>query len=98
MREIVAHDLDADFIKSLSIAIAWEYSRLYESLDDDPTLTNEYRHEEFAKRRALCAVKALAGAAKKHGVPYNFRRLDCNGQSKILVKAGRLVLIQEPML
>lgn len=98
IREIVSHDLDADFIKSFSIAIAWEYSQLYESLADDPTLTNDYRHEEFAKRRGLCAVKALARSAKRHGIPYNFRRLPCNGQSKILVKAGRVVLIQEPML
>jgi hypothetical protein len=35
---------------------------------------------------------------KKHGVPFEFRRLDANGQSKLLLKAGRVVIIQEPML
>lgn len=95
---IISHDLDADFVKSTSVAIAWEYSQLYESLAGNSTLTNEYRHEEFAKRRGLCAVKAIARSAREHGIPSNFRRLECNGQNKLFVKAGRVVLIQEPML
>lgn len=97
-REIIAHDLDADFVKSAAVATAWEYSQLYEILAADPTLTEDYCNEEFAKRRGSCVTRALAHSAKKHGIPFNFRRLDCNGQSKILVKAGRIVLIQEPML
>jgi hypothetical protein len=56
------------------------------------------RSEEFAKRRSGLAIRALVTAAKKHAVPYNFRRLECNGQEKILLKAGRVIIIQEPIL
>jgi hypothetical protein len=36
-------------------------------------------------------------AAVQHGVPFEFMRLECNGQSKLLLKAGRVILIQEPI-
>lgn len=98
IREIITHDLDADFIKSLSIAVAWEYSQLYDSLADDEALTDDFRLEEFARRRTSCVVRTVARVAKAFGIPFDFRRLECNGQSKILVKAGRVVLIQEPIV
>src|SRR5207248_8382380 len=55
-------------------------------------------NEEFSSRRGGCATRALASACQKHGVPYDFRRLPCNGQNKIIVKIGRIVLIHEPMI
>lgn len=97
VQEIVSHDLDPEFVGSLSNQMAWEYHRLYESLAGEPSLPDVYRNEEFGGQRNLRAVRAIAEAAKKHRVPFKFRRLECNGQRKLLIKSGRVMLIQEPM-
>ena len=96
--EIVLGDLDPEFIRSVSIALAWEYDSLFESLSGHPHVPDPYLNDEFSARPASCANKALASASHKHGVPCEFRRLECNGQRKILIKSGRIVLIQEPMI
>jgi len=99
MRRIVTHDLDPEFIRSMAISLGWEYALLYEELASDSTLIGDgCRLEEFGKRRGRCGVKALVAAAQKHGVPFEFRSLECNGQHKLIVKAGRVILIQEPIL
>ena len=96
--QILRHDLDPEFIKSLSIAMGWEYADGYRVLEEDEYLPDTLKNEEFGRRRGGFAIRALAKSAKKHGIPFNFRRLDCNGQDKILVKAGRVILIQESIL
>jgi hypothetical protein len=96
--EILRNDLDPDFLKAVCIATAWEYSGCYQALADDEFLSDSLRSEEFSKRRSNLAVRALVQASKIHGVPYNFRRLECNGQEKLLVKAGRVIIIQEPII
>jgi hypothetical protein len=96
--QILRHDLDPEFIKSVCISMAWEYSECYQALANDECLSDSLRNEEFAKRRGGLAVRALVKSANKHGVPYNFRRLDCNGQDKLLVKAGRVIIIQESIV
>jgi hypothetical protein len=95
--EIVRGDLDPDFVKSVSVALAWEYDALFQRLSTQPHIPEAYLNEEFATGRARCATRALASAANQHGVPHEFRRLECNGQRKILAKIGRLIIIQEPM-
>jgi hypothetical protein len=95
---ILRDDLDPDFIKTLSIAIGWEYTEGYRLLAADEFLSEPLKSEEFARRRGGFAIRALAKSAAKHGIPFNFRRLDCNGQDKILVKAGRVIIIQESIL
>lgn len=97
-RNILMRDLDPDFIESIAVGLGWEYNSLYERLADDPSLIDCYRDEEFNKHRGDCAVRAIARAAKQNGIPFEFRRLDCNGQRKLLVKAGRVILVQEPIL
>jgi hypothetical protein len=97
-REILCHDLDADFVEAITQTIAWEYSQLYEALAADDTLVDEYRDEEFRKRRGDCAVRSLTRCAKRYGVPFEFLRLECNGQRKLLVKASRLIILPECML
>ncbi|MGM4919540.1 hypothetical protein [Tardiphaga sp. 813_E8_N1_3] len=96
-RQILLRDIDPDFLESFAVDLAWEYSALYDRLADDAALDDFYRDEEFSRQRGDCAVRSLARAAKQHGVPYEFHRLNCNGQRKILVKAGRVVLILEPI-
>lgn len=98
IRQILRHDLDLDFIEAASIAIPWEYAQLYEELAADVGLSDAVRFEEFALRRAGRIVSSLVRTAERFGIPYWFRRLECNGQSKLLLKIGRVVLIQEPML
>jgi hypothetical protein len=71
---------------------------LFNQVSEDNNIDPAYRDEEFNRRRGACAVRALVRAADLHGVPYEFRRLGTNGQSKLLVKAGRVILIQEPTL
>lgn len=93
--DILRDDLDPDFIKTLAIAIGWEYAEGYRVLAADEFLSEPLKNEEFARRRGGFAIRALARSAAKHGIPFNFRRLDCNGQDKILVKAGRVIIIQE---
>jgi hypothetical protein len=96
--QIVRHDLDPEFIKTISISMGWEYAECFEALARDDSLTDTLKNEEFSKRRSALAIRALVKAAKVHRVPYNFRRLACNGQEKLLVKAGRVVVIQEPII
>lgn len=95
---ILRHDLDPDFIKTLSVAVGWEYAEGYQELADDEFLSEALKNEEFGRRRGGFAVRALAKSARKHGIPFNYRRLDCNGQDKLLVKAGRVIIIQESIL
>jgi hypothetical protein len=97
VRDIVCHDLDSAFIRTFAISVAWGYDRIYEELAEDTSLCDIARNEEFVRRRGLNATSSLAQSAEIHGVPFEWKRLDCNGQSKLLVKAGRLILIQEPM-
>ncbi len=94
-RAILRHDLDPDFLESAAIAIAWEYSKLFEELELEKGLTDDCRREEFNKRRGDCVRNALARVAKQHGMPFELRRLSANGQHKILIRAGRVILVQE---
>jgi hypothetical protein len=96
--DIVRNDIDPDFLKSFSISMGWAYSDLYEELAALGNIGEAYGLEEFARRRSGCAVRALALAARQHGIPYEFKYLGCNGQSKLIAKVGRVVLIQEPIL
>jgi hypothetical protein len=96
--DIVRNDIDPDFIKSFSISMGWTYSDLYEELAELGSTGEQYGLEEFARRRSGCAVRALVTAARQHGVPHEFKYLSCNGQRKLIVRVGRVVLIQEPIL
>ena len=97
-RSIITRDLDPDFIEAFAIELGWQYDALFEQVSEDSNIDPAYREEEFNRRRGACAVHALVRAAQQHGVPFEFRKLGSNGQSKLLVKAGRVVLIQEPTL
>jgi hypothetical protein len=88
-------DIDPEFIKTTSRVAAWEYNRLFEELVKTLGLSDEYRQEEFNRRRGDCLVRALLVAAKEHGVPFEFLKLASNGQSKLLLKCGRVVIFQE---
>lgn len=91
-------DIDPEFLSSACIAAAWEYRRLFDELAENLDLSDEYRSEQFNRRRGDCLVKALCFAAKKHGVPFEFLKLGSNGQAKLLLKCGRVTIIQEPIL
>ncbi len=96
--QIVKHDLDPDFVEALAVDVAWEYSALYNQIASEPDLPDDFRQEQFAKRRGYSVATALKRTAIVHRVPYEFIRLECNGQQKLIVKAGRVLLIQEPIL
>lgn len=90
-------DLDPEFVRAAAIGISWEYDTLFEELDQDDTLTVDLKLEQFARRRAYATVKALTRVAKQHGVPFDFLHVANNGQKKLVLKIGRIALIQEPM-
>lgn len=90
-------DIDPEFVVTFAKDLAWRYGELYDELKGDDSLSLDYKKEVFARRKVECALRALSYAAKKHGVPYEFRKLPCNGQCKIFLKMGRMVLIQEAM-
>jgi hypothetical protein len=98
IREIVTFDIDPDFLRAAAIAIAWEYRLLYEQLVAGDAIPLEWKAEEFNRQRVSCVVRALSRCAKRHGIPFDFRRLECNGQNKLIIKAGRVILVQEPIL
>lgn len=97
LRSMVCHDMDAEFVEAVAVAIGWEYHALYEALAADGDLTDDLRNEEYGRRRGPAVAKALAAVARRYGVPFEHRRLECNGQTKLLVKAGRVILLQEPI-
>ncbi|RVU21526.1 hypothetical protein [Methylobacterium oryzihabitans] len=96
--QILRGDLNPEYMEAALKSLAWGYDRLYQELADNNAINDAMRHEQFGHRRGTCAIDALLENAKKHGVPYDIRRLDCNGQNKLLVRMGRLVLMQEPVL
>ncbi|MGO6677621.1 hypothetical protein [Rhizobium leguminosarum] len=97
IRDIVCNEMPPSFVESATSFTAWEYRQLYDRLAADPLLSQDQRYYEFARGRSTAISKALIRAAQKHGVPYDIKRLACNGQAKLLVKAGKIILMQEPM-
>jgi hypothetical protein len=95
--QIVQGDLDPDFIEALSIAVPWAYMELYDRLAGNQSLSDNCRDDDFNRQRGNYAAGAISRVAQQHGVPYEYRRLNCNGQNKLLVKLGRVILIQEPV-
>jgi hypothetical protein len=95
IREILAHDFDPEFLRDIAVSIAWEYYSLHDSIYKDGMIPAELKPEYFAKTRSDCAIRSLVTSARKHGVPFDFRRLECNGQQKLILKVGRIILIQE---
>ncbi|WFU84829.1 hypothetical protein QA645_19435 [Bradyrhizobium sp. CIAT3101] len=97
-RNILLRDLDPDFVEKIAVELGWQYDGLYEELANDSAQLDHSREEEFNRRRADCAKRAIARACQQHGIPFEERRLACNGQYKLLAKIGRVILIQEPIL
>lgn len=98
IRGILAHDLDPEFLRAVGIDLGWRYADSFDRLAVNARLPDSLQIAEFGRQRGLMAVNALVTAADRFGIPYNFRRLEANGQDKLLVKMGRLVLIQESIL
>lgn len=92
---IVQNDLDPEFLETVLVRLPWEYERLYEELTSDRELDEDSKIHEYNRRRGLCATEALIFACKKHGVPFEHIRLECNGQFKLLVRMGRIIIMQE---
>lgn len=89
-------DIDAGFLRDAGVATAWEYSHAYDELEQDALLSEDQKKEEFNRRRGMCVTKGLRFAAEKNGIPFEYFKCS-NGQSKLIVKCGRVLLIQEPI-
>jgi hypothetical protein len=92
---IVRNDLDPEFLETVLVRLPWEYERLFKELAHDSQLDEDGKIEEYNRRRGLCATEALIFACRRHRVPFEYMRLPCNGQSKLLVRMGRVIIMQE---
>ncbi|MFK3693309.1 hypothetical protein ACI2J4_23935 [Agrobacterium tumefaciens] len=97
LREVVCNEMTPSFVESMTNFAAWEYRQHYDKLAEDQLLSPDQRYYEFARGRGIAISKALIRAAQKHDIPYDIKRMACNGQGKLLVKAGQVILMQEPM-
>jgi hypothetical protein len=91
-------DIDSDFLEALAVKVGWGYPNLFEELRRLPADASGWAAEEFNRRRASVVNSALIDCAQKFGVPFEVMRLACNGQSKVLLKVGRVTLIQESII
>lgn len=97
INQALLHDLDPEIIEFLAKRLAWEYDGSYERLKQDNHLTDGERQERYSDDRGACAVRAMEHTAERFGIPKEVLRLPCNGQHKVMLKIGRLILIQETM-
>lgn len=96
--ELIQSDLDQDLLRTIATQAAWQYRTLADQIAADETIPEFAKMEEFARRRGPAIAKCMIDACERFGVPFDTKRLQCNGQRKLVVKAGRLILIQEPIL
>ncbi|WP_370201079.1 hypothetical protein [Roseibium sp.] len=90
-------DINMDFLQGLCVAAPWQYEALSKSIMSNENLTTYEKRELFVRHQASCMNQALARCARQHGIPHEVKKLPCNGQNKILVKSGRVVIIQETL-
>jgi hypothetical protein len=95
-KEIIESDLEPDLAEALMIAVGWSYPDLFQQ-QSNAALPKELLLEEFNRGRGPAVTRAMAETARRFGVPIESLRLDCNGQTKLLFKVGRVILIQEPI-
>ena len=81
-------DIDMNFLQSLCVAAPWQYSELSKSIMARDDLSPCEKQEHFIWLRADGMNQALKRCAKQHGIPYDIKRLSCNGQNKLLVNPG----------
>lgn len=94
----VLRDIGSDFLEAIALKVGWGYPNLFDELSGLPLEAEDWAAEEFNRRRAGVVNSALIDCAQRFGVPFEIMRLDCNGQHKVLLKIGRITLIQEPIL
>ncbi len=95
IRARLASDVDPKFFRALSVAITWAYQQLFEQLNENEYLDLNRRKLEFGKQRSAAVEEAIIRVCRDHGVPYEWKRLDYNGQSKLVVLCGRVLMIHE---
>ncbi|GGD40869.1 hypothetical protein [Aureimonas glaciei] len=96
--ELIQSDLDQDLLRMIATRAPWQYRQLADQIAEDDLIPEYGKMEEFARRRGPAIASCIIDACERFGVPYDTRRLPCNGQRKLVVKAGRLIMIQEPIL
>ncbi len=97
VRARLASDVDPNFFRALSVAITWAYQDLYEWIDDAGYVDVGRKKQDFGLQRSIAVESAIIRVCKEHGVPFEWKRLECNGQSKLMVLCGRVILIHEAM-
>jgi hypothetical protein len=97
VRARLASDVDPAFFRALSIAIAWAYQDLFERIDENDYLDVGRKKQDFGWQRSSAVECAIIRVCKDHGVPFEWKRLEYNGQKKLMVLCGRVIFIHEAM-
>ena len=84
--QIVKHDLDPDFVEALAVDVAWEYSTLYEQIASEPDLPDDFRLEQFSRRRGYSVAAALKRSAIVHRVLMTLFVLSVTGNKSSSLK------------
>jgi len=96
-RRILAEDLPIALRKKFSIRVAWALADLGDEISSSPIHNQDWKYEQFVRQRLHAVEMAVANVCQDEGTPFTFDRLKSNGQRKLLVKSGRVVLLLEAM-
>lgn len=95
IRATLRSDIDPEFLRALSVGVGWAYQDLFEDIVAHCLIGPAGMRREFGHRRASAVESAIVRVCRDRGIPFDWRRLDYNGQDKLIVKCGRVLLIHE---
>ena len=97
-RDLLVRELPAGFVRQLAIDIGWGYADLTDEMIKQAAYVDaDFLHRRYSERRNDVVIDALVRACVSYEVPYEFRHIPGNAQKKLLISAGRLLILQEPM-
>lgn len=103
--QVMRRDFPEEFSDALQHNLVGAYARSYEDVARPPGGFVPHRSADLdaldlvAVRRARrgCGMSALMQTAEQFGIPYQLKRLSCNGQRIAVAQLGQVLLIAEPI-
>lgn len=103
--KLLARDLTQDFVTAFQERLDSEYSATYEELSSVPgsilssgvSEMDALNLTEARRARRANGLRALGNASKDLGVPFEVKRLACNGQQVVVSQLGQVLVISEPV-
>lgn len=103
--QVMQRDFPEDFRDALHGNLAGAYDRSFEDIARPPgafipTPTpeiNEMNYLAARKARRAIGMTALMQTAQQCGIPFQIKRLACNGQRIVVAQLGQILLVAEPV-